>query len=300
VLIARLSEVGRHVPLSGEKLCPVLGFYSVPNLAAGIDLCTQLLRFGGMGHTASIHSQDSAAVREFGVAVPAFRVCVNTASTHGSVGYSTNLFPAMTLGCGALGGNITSDNIGPQHLMNLRRVAWESRAIEHRTVSAAKRMGGGEAAGNTEAKTPVSTKAQAAGTTTGAKGATVKSSVSAPQSPPMTTSTDATVLDRAAIAHAVEHVMVHLGIPRGASGAAKSATGAANSSLTGTKAAVPATNVSSFVSEGDVRRAVTRGEKIFIGPKTILTPSARDVAGSENVLVTTDYVHPAPVASSSE
>ncbi len=78
VLIARLNGVGRNVPLSGEKLCPVLGFYSVPNLAAGIELCTQLLRFGGMGHTASIHSQNDASIREYGLAVPAFRVCVNT------------------------------------------------------------------------------------------------------------------------------------------------------------------------------------------------------------------------------
>jgi len=302
VLIARLSEVGRHVPLSGEKLCPVLGFYSVPNLAAGIDLCTQLLRFGGMGHTASIHSQDAAAVREFGIAVPAFRVCVNTASTHGSVGYSTNLFPAMTLGCGALGGNITSDNIGPQHLMNLRRVAWESRAVEHRTVSAVNRMSGSESAGNTDAKIPSSARAYASGTPIGEKGAAVNPVFSALQSQPMIKSTDATVPDRAAIAHAVEHVMAHLGIPRGAagSGAAKPSVGAASTLPAGTKAAPHATNVSPFVTEGDVRRAVTRGEKIFIGPKTILTPSARDVAGSETVLIKTDYVPPAPVASSSE
>ena len=126
--------------------------------------------------------------------------------------------------------------------------------------------------------------------------------VSAPQTQPMAKFGDASQPDRAAIAHAVEHVMAHLGIPRGAaaSGAAKPAAGAVISSPAGTKAATPATNVSPFVTEGDVRRAVTRGEKIFIGPKTILTPSARDVAGSENVLVKTDYVPPAPVASSSE
>ena len=286
VLIARLDGVGREIPLSGEKLCPVLGFYSVPNLAAGIDLCTQLLRHGGMGHTASIHSQDAAAVREFGVAVPAFRVCVNTASTHGSVGYSTNLFPAMTLGCGALGGNITSDNIGPQHLMNLRRLAWESRPVEHRTISAANRM-------NAPA-------AKVAAASAGATGATVKPTN--PQSQPSAASSASGVPDRAAIAHAVEHVMAHLGIARGgaASGATKSAASAASSTSPAPKPAATATNVSPFVTEGDVRRAVTRGEKIFIGPKTILTPSARDVAGSENVIVLTDYVPPAPAATSSE
>jgi acetaldehyde dehydrogenase (acetylating) len=286
VLIARLDGVGRQVPLSGEKLCPVLGFYSVPNLAAGIDLCTQLLRHGGMGHTASIHSQDAAAVREFGVAVPAFRVCVNTASTHGSVGYSTNLFPAMTLGCGALGGNITSDNIGPQHLMNLRRVAWESRPVEHRTIAAANRMNAPE------------TKVAAASASS--TGATVKPTNQQPQSSPAPVASG--VPDRAAIAHAVEHVMAHLGIARGAAaaGTTKSATSAAASTSSAAKPAATGSNVSPFVTEGDVRRAVTRGEKIFIGPKTILTPSARDVAGSENVIVLTDYVPPARGASSSE
>ena len=74
--------------------------------------------------------------------MPAFRVVVNSASVHGSIGYSTNLFPAMTLGCGAPGGNITSDNIGPQHLMNVKRIAWESRGVEHRTIPADQRMSG--------------------------------------------------------------------------------------------------------------------------------------------------------------
>jgi acetaldehyde dehydrogenase (acetylating) len=285
VLIARLNGVGRNIPLSGEKLCPVLGFYSVPNLAAGIDLCTQLLRFGGMGHTASIHSQNDAAIREYGLAVPAFRVCVNTASTQGSVGYSTNLFPAMTLGCGALGGNITSDNIGPQHLMNLRRVAWESRAVEHRTISAADRM-------NAPAQ------AIAAAASASPKGVTVKLTSPSPQSQPSGASSTSGIPDRAAIAHAVEHVMAHLGIARGA--AATGATKLASAASTPAATKTAPTNVSPFVTEGDVRRAVTRGEKIFIGPKTILTPSARDVAGSENVLVLTDYVPPTRAASTSE
>ena len=139
VLMARLqpSQVGREFPLSAEKLSPILAFYSVADLDAGIALCRRLLEFGGMGHTCAIHSRDDAAVRRFGQSVPAFRVCVNTSPVHGSIGYSTNLFPAMTLGCGAPGGNITSDNIGPQHLMNVKRIAWEARPVEHRTVPAA-------------------------------------------------------------------------------------------------------------------------------------------------------------------
>ncbi len=144
-LIARLEpeQVGREFPLSAEKLSPILAFYAAPNLAAGIALCRRLLEFGGLGHTCAIHSQNRAAILEFGQAMPAFRVIVNSASVHGSIGYSTNLFPAMTLGCGAPGGNITSDNIGPQHLMNVKRIAWESRGVEHRTVPADQRMSGG-------------------------------------------------------------------------------------------------------------------------------------------------------------
>ena len=193
----------------------------------------------------------------------------------------------MTLGCGALGGNITSDNIGPQHLMNLRRVAWESRPVEHRTISAANRM---------NAPAAIAAAAASASVT----GATVKPTNPQSQSSPAPIASG--VPDRAAIAHAVEHVMAHLGIARGAvaSGAAKSAASAANTASSAAKPVATATNVSPFVTEGDVRRAVTRGEKIFIGPKTILTPSARDVAGSENVIVLTDYVPPAPAATSSE
>jgi len=291
VLIARLDAVGRQVPLSTEKLCPVLAFYSVANLAAGIALCTQLLRFGGMGHTASIHTQDAAAAREFGAAVPAFRVCVNTASTHGSVGYSTNLFPAMTLGCGSQGGNITSDNIGPQHLINLRRVAWESRPVEHRTIPAAKRM---EAIESTSVHGAADLHpAPVAAATSAAPASIAKPSPAISGAP-----------DRAAIARAVEQVMAHLGIPRGA---ALGATGAAGKSSTTARSiasaiaastGTAATHISTFVSEGDVRLAVTRGEKIYIGPKTILTPSARDVAGADEVLIKTDIV-PAGSASAS-
>ena len=146
VLIAKLEGVGREYPLSGEKLSPILAFYSAANLAAGIEICTKLLQYGGLGHTASIHSQSEAAVKQFGLAIPAFRIVVNTSAVHGSIGYSTNLFPAMTLGCGSHGGNITSDNIGPQHLMNIKRVAWESRAGRppHHPRRPALRGGGAE------------------------------------------------------------------------------------------------------------------------------------------------------------
>ena len=75
----------------------------------------------------SIHSQNDAVILEFGLHKPAYRICVNTPTTHGSIGLTTGLDPAMTLGCGGFGGNITSDNISPKHLLNIKRVAYELR-----------------------------------------------------------------------------------------------------------------------------------------------------------------------------
>jgi len=75
----------------------------------------------------SIHSQNDAVILEFGLKKPAFRICVNTPTTHGSIGLTTGLDPAMTLGCGGYGGNITSDNITPRHLLNIKRLAYELR-----------------------------------------------------------------------------------------------------------------------------------------------------------------------------
>jgi acetaldehyde dehydrogenase (acetylating) len=125
LLIAPLQGVGRDYPLSIEKLCPVLSFYIVKDWREGCERCKQILRYGGMGHTMSIHSQDDQVILEFGLKKPAFRIVVNTPTTHGSIGLTTGLDPAMTLGCGGYGGNITSDNISPRHLLNIKRLAYE-------------------------------------------------------------------------------------------------------------------------------------------------------------------------------
>jgi acetaldehyde dehydrogenase (acetylating) len=127
VLIAELAGVGRDYPLSIEKLCPVLSYYVVADWREGCERCIQILRYGGMGHTMSIHSQNDSVILEFGLKKPAFRICVNTPTTHGSIGLTTGLDPAMTLGCGGYGGNITSDNITPRHLLNIKRLAYELR-----------------------------------------------------------------------------------------------------------------------------------------------------------------------------
>ena len=125
VLMAPLEGVGRDYPLSIEKLCPVLSFYVVENWQAGCERCKEILRYGGMGHTMAIHSRNDAIILEFGLKKPAFRIVVNTPTTHGSIGLTTGLDPSMTLGCGGYGGNITSDNISPMHLLNIKRIAYE-------------------------------------------------------------------------------------------------------------------------------------------------------------------------------
>ena len=345
------SAVGREFPLSAEKLSPILAFYSVPNLAAGIALCRRLLNSAAPGHTCAIHSQNRPAMLEFGQAMPAFRVVVNSASVHGSIGYSTNLFPAMTLGCGAPGGNITSDNIGPQHLMNVKRIAWESRGVEHRTVPADQRLSA------VSVPTPAPARAAAAAASSSASpsvshAASVVPSVAptanagdvqpaVPNAPQLRSAISATLAaaaatapapDRATIARIVEQVFTSRGIPRrgpspsaapGVSPVAAPAISSPPSFAASAKgsdfAAAPPTSpvaapavatapppppapahplpppvdVAEFLSENDVRIALTRNLKLYIGPKTILTPSASDLGREHDIFIVTDIV-PAP------
>ncbi len=130
VLAVEIQGVGKKHPLSAEKLSPVLSLYFVEDFAAALDACEALLRFGGLGHTAVIHASDDARIREFALRMPAFRILANTAAPQGSTGITTNVFPAMTLGCGAVAGNSTSDNIGPLHLINIKRLAYMTRKAE--------------------------------------------------------------------------------------------------------------------------------------------------------------------------
>jgi hypothetical protein len=123
VLIAPYDGVGREHPLSHEKLCPMLVFYVVDGWEEGCRRCIEVLRYGGLGHTLGLHCEDEAIIRAFAIEKPVNRIVVNSPTSQGAVGFTTNLFPSMTLGCGSFGGNITSDNIGPQHLLNIKRVA---------------------------------------------------------------------------------------------------------------------------------------------------------------------------------
>jgi acetaldehyde dehydrogenase (acetylating) len=368
VLVARLDGIGRDVPLSAEKLSPILAFYSAPNLSAAIGICVRLLEHGGAGHTASIHSQSEAAVKQYGLAVPAFRIAVNTSSVHGSIGYSTNLFPAMTLGCGSPGGNITSDNIGPQHLMNVKRVAWESRPVEHRTIPADQRLvamsvpvqkSAAASAGASAAASSVfstsgfsgrdlsgvgSSVAGAPSFASSAKGGDFESDVrqgTASAVPKASTNPGALapeaitlkatlspivaaaaalapVPDRQTIARIVEQVFTARGIPRRGGSTVASpdirqgtavvlpkpdAEKVTSAPETSPKPAPiptaapptphplpPPVEVAEFLSENDVRMALNRNRKLYIGPKTILTPSARDLGNEHDIFIMTDIV----------
>jgi acetaldehyde dehydrogenase (acetylating) len=117
--------VGRDFPLSIEKLSPVLAFYVVKDWHEGCERCLQLLRYGGTGHTLGIHSRDDAVIREFALRKPVYRIIANSQTSMGATGYTTGLAPSMSLGCGAYAGNITSDNITPLHLINIKRLAYE-------------------------------------------------------------------------------------------------------------------------------------------------------------------------------
>src|SRR5215216_2150144 len=129
-LIADVAGVGRDHPLSIEKLSPILAFYVVDGLQGCATRAQEVLHYGGMGHTAGIHTRSREAAVKFGAEMPASRITVNTPTTHGAIGFSTALPPSMTLGCGSWGGNVTSDNVSPLHLMDIKRVAFETRPVK--------------------------------------------------------------------------------------------------------------------------------------------------------------------------
>ncbi|MCS7315767.1 MAG: aldehyde dehydrogenase family protein [Bryobacterales bacterium] len=275
ILVVELAGVGKEHPLSVEKLSPVLALRFVRDFEEALQTCEAVLRFGGLGHTCVIWSKDEARIREFGARMPAFRVLVNTPGPHGSVGITTRLMPAMTLGCGAMGGNSTSDNVGPQHLINIKRVAWKVReAAEALPLPPYE-----------EKRAPVE-----------------------PPAPAIA------ALDRAAIAAAVEQYLRERGLAaaqaslpaaaadivdrflaaRGKAPAAcprrsavcPTATPSGPSATEPTPPAQPVL-IADFVCEADVRAALQQGRKIFIGPRTIVTPAARDLGEQHGVLVMT-------------
>lgn len=137
VLVAREQEAGPTRPYSMEKLCPVLAFFVMESEDAVLAKAVEVLRHEGSGHTFAMHARDEAVVRKFALQVPVSRFPVNTPAALGGIGATTGLFPALTLGCGAVGGSSTSNNISPLDLINIRRVAWdtEDKKVQSPTVS---------------------------------------------------------------------------------------------------------------------------------------------------------------------
>jgi acetaldehyde dehydrogenase (acetylating) len=259
-LLADCGGVGRDHPWSIEKLSPTLAFFVVDGGEAGANRCQEILQFGGMGHTAGMHTQDRAAAINYGKQMPAARVVINSPTTHGAIGFSTDLPPSMTLGCGSWGGNVTSDNISPLHLMDIKRVAFETKPVNAARPAPMRHENGASAPPARQA--PASREQIAA-----IVDSFLSKKLAETPRPEPPTPAPAAVETQPAPASEVKTV-VHVITPENA-----------------VQKPVPITPVD-FVSEDDVRRAIATGEKIYISKKTILTPSARDLGEEKEVFAT--------------
>lgn len=138
VIVAKEDGIGKGHPYSNEKLAPILAFYTASDYKAIAKLCDEILRYEGAGHTFSMHTKDDKMVEYFAERMPASRIIINSPSALGGIGASTALMPALTLGCGAIGGSATSENVGPMNLLNLKHVAYGLREMEEIRGAAAK------------------------------------------------------------------------------------------------------------------------------------------------------------------
>lgn len=130
VLISEQNTVSMKNPYSREKLAPILAFYVEENKEGALKRSIELLMNEGKGHSFMIHTENEEVVKEFSLQVPVSRMMVNTPGALGGIGGTTNLFPALTLGCGAIGGSSTSDNVGPENLLNIRKVSYGVKELE--------------------------------------------------------------------------------------------------------------------------------------------------------------------------
>lgn len=135
VLIARETRIGLDVPYSREKLGPILAFYTADNLDEALRMCKEILLNEGAGHSFMIHAEDKNVVKRFALEMPVSRIPVNSPGALGGIGATVNLAPALTLGCGSIGGSATSDNVGPLNLINTKRVAYGIKEIEDLRVN---------------------------------------------------------------------------------------------------------------------------------------------------------------------
>jgi len=129
LLVAPLKGVGPDYPISREILSPIVAYYTGDSWEGCCKICLQVIEFGGVGHTLVIHSRDEEAITAFAHQKPVFRILINTPASQGAVGLSTSLLPSMTLSTGTWGGGISSDNISAKHLLNIKRVAYETNPV---------------------------------------------------------------------------------------------------------------------------------------------------------------------------
>lgn len=250
-LIADCGGVGRDFPWSVEKLSPTLAFFVVDGIEQGANRCEEILQFGGMGHTSGMHTQSREAAIRYGSQMPTARVIINSPTTHGAIGFSTDLSPSMTLGCGSWGGNVTSDNISPIHLMDIKRVAFETKP-----VSASKPKIQNIASANLP---PKSTKREEIASIVDsflkkklAETSTTELTVNPPSE-----------IQKPKSESPVKTIIHELKVEQPSNGVKPQAV--------------------DFVSEEDVRRALEKGEKIYTHAKTIITPSAKDLGEEKEV-----------------
>jgi len=254
-IMADVGGVGRDFPLSMEKLSPILAFYVEDGIERGAARCNEILHYGGMGHTAGIHTRSREAAVRYGAEMPASRITVNTPTTHGAIGFSTALPPSMTLGCGSWGGNVTSDNVSPLHLLDIKRVAFETRAVASKRPAVA-----AQATAMPPQPRPAGQAATATPTARGGGAAKVS---------------------REEIASIVDRFLANRPPETPRPSPTRDEPASPRASETNQRAAPSASTngrkAAEFVSEDDVRRAIQKGEKIYVGPRTIITPSARDI-----------------------
>ncbi len=264
-LLADCSGVGRDYPWSIEKLSPTLAFFVADGIEAGANKCLEILQFGGMGHTAGMHTNSREAAIKYGEQMPASRIIINSPTTHGAIGFSTDLSPSMTLGCGSWGGNVTSDNVSPIHLMDIKRVAFETKPVQipDAGFQIPKTVESRELRVESKSLQPTKRAEIAAlvdkflsqklsETTTEKKNGGAEQEIQNPKSKIQNQ-----------IASPVKTIIHELKPQQKSNGSGKQSV--------------------DFVSEDDVKKAIAGGVKIYVTAKTIITPSARDLGEEREV-----------------
>jgi hypothetical protein len=237
-----------------------------------------------MGHTAGLHTRSREVAVRVGSELPASRITVNTPTTHGAIGFSTALPPSMTLGCGSWGGNVTSDNVSPLHLMDIKRIAFETRPVKStRPAASAHVLTMPATPAQLGRRAPSPQQAAIAGSAGKINREEIAaivdkflagrrpSDMDDPREPPRETSR-AVEVEAGSMYSGPGNQSRENAETRGNGGRASQP-----SSTSGINAAANSRAAVDFVSEDDVRRAIQKGEKIYINSKTIITPAARDI-----------------------